>query len=79
MTVKIGTLELYDVEELARLLNVQEKTIRAYLREGRLKGRKMARKWYITEESLREYFSQAEHDPGITILEPLTKEQEDLL
>lgn len=64
MTVKIGTLELYDVEELARLLNVQEKTIRAYLREGRLKGRKMARKWYITEESLREYFSQAEPDPG---------------
>lgn len=65
MPVKIGnSLELYDVEELARLLNVQEKTIRSYLREGRLKGRKMARKWYVTEASLQEYFSQPEPDPG---------------
>lgn len=62
MAVKIGTLELYDVDELARLLDVQPKTIRAYLKEGKLKGRKMARRWYVTEDSLREYFSQPETD-----------------
>ena len=32
MTKQIGDLKLYDVEELASLLDVQEKTIRAYLR-----------------------------------------------
>ena len=57
---KIGDLVLYDVEELSKLLNVQEKTIRAILRDGKLKGRKLARKWYVTEESLKDYFSQAE-------------------
>lgn len=60
MTKQIGDLKLYDVEELAELLDVQPKTIRAYLQEGKLKGRKIARKWYIPEQSLKEYFSQPE-------------------
>ena len=60
MTKQIGDLKLYDVEELAGLLDVQEKTIRAYLRDGKLKGRKIARKWYIPEEAIQEYFSQPE-------------------
>jgi len=62
---KIGELVLYDVAELSKLLDVQEKTIRAILRDGKLKGRKLARKWYVTEENLRDYFSQGE-----TELEP---------
>ena len=58
--IKVGGLVLYDVETLSKLLDVQERTIRKYLREGRLKGRKLARKWYITEESLQAYFEQSE-------------------
>ena len=61
---KIGDLVLYDVEELSKLMDVQEKTIRQILRDGKLKGRKLARKWYVTEESLREYFQQAETELG---------------
>lgn len=60
MSMQIGDIKLYTVEELASVLKVQPKTIRAYLAEGKLKGRKIARKWYIPEESLREYFSQPE-------------------
>ena len=59
---KIGGLTLYNVEELSELLGVQERTIRAYLRDGKLKGRKMARKWYVTEEALREYFEEGQED-----------------
>jgi excisionase family DNA binding protein len=58
--IKIGDMELYDVEELSKLLDVQERTIRAYLREGKLQGRKMARKWYVTADSLKAYFHQSE-------------------
>jgi hypothetical protein len=58
--IKVGSLVLYDVETLSKLLDVQERTIRAYLRQGKLKGRKMARKWYVTEESLQAYFEQGE-------------------
>ncbi len=61
MPVKIGEdLVLYDVEELASLFGVQEKTVRQLFRDGKLKGRKLARRWYTTEEDLREYFSQSE-------------------
>ena len=58
--IKVGDLVLYDVETLSKLLDVQERTIRKYLREGKLKGRKMARKWYVTEQSLQDYFAQPE-------------------
>jgi len=50
------SLILYDVEELSRVLDIQEKTIRQLLRDGKLKGRKMARKWYVTEQELKAYF-----------------------
>jgi len=58
--IQIGDMELYDVEELSKLLDVQEKTIRLYLRQGKLQGRKMARKWYVTADSLKAYFQQPE-------------------
>ena len=63
MVKKIGDLVLYDVRDLSELLGVQEKTIRAILRDGKLKGRKMARRWYVTEESLREYFQESDVKP----------------
>lgn len=58
--IKVGDLVLYDVETLSKLLDVQERTIRKYLRDGKLKGRKLARKWFVTEESLQAYFEQPE-------------------
>ncbi len=62
MPKQIGSIKLYTVEELSELLDVQETTIRKYLREGRIQGRKMARRWYISEESLSVYFREHETD-----------------
>jgi len=39
--------------------NIQDRTIRKLLREGSLKARKLAMRWYVSEESLKVYFSQA--------------------
>lgn len=60
MPKSIGDLKLYSVEEVSRLLDIQEVTVRKYLRDGRLQGRKMAKKWFISEDSIRAYFSQPE-------------------
>lgn len=60
MPIQMGDLKLYDVKELADLLSIQERTIRKLLKEGQLKARKLARKWYVPEDSLKEYFQQAE-------------------
>ncbi len=64
MSIKLGDLELFTVEELSEKLGVQERTIREYLKSGKLKGRKMARRWYVSEESLRDYFEAAESTAG---------------
>ena len=56
MSIQVGDMKLYDVEELAEMLNVGTPTIRKYLREGRLKGTKPAKRWYVSEEALKEYF-----------------------
>ena len=56
MSIQVGDMKLYDVEELSEMLDVGEMTIRRYLRDGKLKGPKMARRWYVTEEALKAYF-----------------------
>ena len=56
MSIQVGDMKLYEVEELAEFLGVGLPTIRKYLREGRLKGTKPAKRWYVSEEALKEYF-----------------------
>jgi len=56
MPKQIGDLKLFDVEELSQLFGIRQATIRKYLRDGKLRGRKLARKWYIPENALQKYF-----------------------
>jgi len=60
MSIELGKVTLFTVEELAERLGVQERTIREYLREGRLQGRKLAGRWYVTDDAIADYFRQAE-------------------
>ena len=65
MSIELGKVTLFTVEELAERLDVQERTIREYLREGRLQGRKLAGRLYVTDEAIADYFRQVErpHEP----------------
>ena len=60
MSIQVGDMKLYDVEELAGMLSVGTPTIRRYIREGKLKGKKMAKRWYVSEEALKDYFQPEE-------------------
>lgn len=60
MPIKIDDLELYDVPELAELLRIKEKTVRKLISTGQLKGRKLAKKYYVTNETLKAYFRHNE-------------------
>ena len=60
MSIELGKVTLFTVEELAERLDVQERTIREYLREGKLQGRKLAGRWYVTDEAIADYFRGAE-------------------
>lgn len=70
MVKKVGDMELYTVKELAELLDFQETTVRKMLREGTLKGKKLGKKWFITDKAIQDYFiEEAENkDDGFNAL-----------
>jgi len=53
---EIGDLKLFDVQDLAKKLDLNIQTVRRFLKEGRIKGKKVGKKWFVTEEHLRKYF-----------------------
>lgn len=58
MPKQIGSLTLYSIDDLHEQLGISKMTLRAYLREGRIRGRKLGVQWYVTEEAIREYFEE---------------------
>lgn len=60
MPKQIGNLTLYDLEELSVLLNITVFSLREYIKKGKIKAQKMGKRYFITQESLNEYFSNNE-------------------
>jgi hypothetical protein len=56
MPKRIGSITLYSAMELSKKLVIGLTTVRAYLKTGRIKGQKVAGKWYVSEDSLKEFF-----------------------
>ena len=65
MPKQIGNLILYSIDDLHEKLGVSKLTLRSYLRTGRIRGRKLGVSWYVTEESLQEYFNAPERRPRV--------------
>ncbi len=60
MPIKIGeSLVLYDIKELSNVFKVSELTLRKYINSNKLKGRKIGTKWYVSGDSLKDYFNRA--------------------
>jgi len=60
MPNKIRDIVLYSVPELSHTLNVTAVTVRKYLKQGKLKGKKVMGKWFISDEDVREFFKDAD-------------------
>ncbi len=58
MPKNIGQLTLYSIDDLHEMLGISKMTLRAYLREGRIRGRKLGVSWFVTEDAMREYFEE---------------------
>lgn len=61
MPIEIAGIKLYKLEEVqepfkAAGIPLSMLTLRAYVRTGKLKARKMGNRWYVSEEALRDYF-----------------------
>lgn len=62
MSINLGSLRLFTLAELSEKLGLTIVTLRSYIKKGKLKGRKLGTKWFISEESLREFFQENEPD-----------------
>jgi excisionase family DNA binding protein len=49
--------ELFSVKELGEILPITPLTIRAYIREGKIRGRKVGVLWYVAKEDLEAFLS----------------------
>ena len=55
MPVKLADTTLYSVSEVDQELNVTTVTVRNYIRQGHLKGKKITGRWLITEKDLKNF------------------------
>ena len=64
MPKKIGNLTLYSVDDLHDILGISKLTLRTYLREGKIRARKLGLNWYVTEDAIKEYFDAPQAQKG---------------
>lgn len=50
-----GNIVVYTVADLSKLLNTTPQTVRKYINEGKIKGRKVGRQWLIEEEAVKDF------------------------
>lgn len=50
-----GNLVVYTVPDLCKLLNTTPQTVRKYINEGKIRGRKVGRQWLVDEDAVKEY------------------------
>jgi predicted site-specific integrase-resolvase len=58
MPISISGLNLYSVPELSKMLNVTTVSIRNYIKQGHLKGRKVMGRWFVSENDFEEFFGK---------------------
>lgn len=52
---KMGETTIYTLEDIAEMLQVTRRTLYNYIKSGKLKAKKVANKWIVTEEQLQEF------------------------
>lgn len=55
---------LYSAEQVADILGLHVRTVRSYVREGRLAAVRMGKQYRISERSLREFTGSASDEPS---------------
>jgi excisionase family DNA binding protein len=77
MPIQVEDITIYNVKEISDILGITQVTIREYIRQGRLRAKKIAGEWRITGESLRDFLSEdkteKEHDPKFSTAKSLLK------
>jgi excisionase family DNA binding protein len=60
MVKQIGQFKLYSISDLSKSLGLTERTIRGWFYQGKLKGVKIGKEWYISEKNLERFINAEE-------------------
>jgi excisionase family DNA binding protein len=58
MPTTIENIKFYTVTETAGLLNITPQTVRAYIKQGKLRGKRIGRPILITEKAIRVFIGK---------------------
>ena len=61
--IKIASLQIFNIEEIAIQFKLTPATVRRYIKLGRLKGQKMGTKWYVSNEAISDFFMSPYFSP----------------
>ncbi len=64
MSTTIRDKNLYTVAEISQKLNVTPVTIWKYLKQGKLKGKKVMGRWFISDEDIAGFFDDVPLEKG---------------
>lgn len=65
MVTEIENIKFFTVQETADLLRVTPQTVRAYIKQGKLKGKRIGRPILISEGNIREFLTTPEDPTSI--------------
>jgi|TARA_B100001971_G_C18100220_1_gene488401 excisionase family DNA binding protein len=57
---EIDGVKVFTVEEVAEMMNLHVLTVRSYIKDGKLKAKKVGKRYWITEADLKSLFVNAE-------------------
>ncbi len=60
---------MYSISDVAQMLNLHPKTVGRFIREGRIKARKVGREWRITKAEIHEFTHGEESTPKPSLLD----------
>jgi len=76
MPIQVEDITVYNVKEISELLGITQVTIREYIKQGKLRAKKIAGEWRITGDALRDFLSadkieDRERDPEFSTAKSL--------
>jgi excisionase family DNA binding protein len=60
MAITVGEIKLLTLEEVSEIIGIGPVSIRRWIREGKLKAKKIGPRYYVQEEHLKEFLTSPE-------------------
>jgi excisionase family DNA binding protein len=54
--IRIGDVRIFELRDVAARLGISTTTLRRYIRQGDLAGKKVGGRWLISESSIEQFF-----------------------